>query len=187
VFTCISLTADTVDVAMTTISYKVPTKCLTGPICRFGVRDHGDRWQQQTISIGRAKITALSIHHAVCSFGQPCIWQRKTVPTAKCFFQVRQLGYLFYTTPHMTFYRRPLGLCCRLLACWTSSLRPRSVQSMCPGVQVSAQHGAWIPVDTDNPCPLLLVAVTLWWSWRTGLPPVSLIVLAVLKAVVQCI
>ena len=95
-FTCISLTADTVDVAMTTISYKVPTKCLTGPICRFGVRDHGDRWQQQTISIGRAKITALSIHHAVCSFGQPCIWQRKTVPTAKCFFQVRQLGYLYY-------------------------------------------------------------------------------------------
>ena len=60
----------------------------------------------------------------------------------------------------MTFCRRPLGRCCRLLACWTSSLRRRSVQSMCPGVQVSAQHGAWIPVDTDNPCRLLLVAVT---------------------------
>ena len=44
---------------------------------------------------------------------------------------------------------------------------------VCPGVQVSTQHGTWIPVDTLPTCvqrsrsPLPMLS----WSWWTGLPP----------------
>ena len=59
----------------------------------------------------------------------------------------------------------------------TRRRRPGAVhQSVCPGVQVSTQHGTWTPVGTlptcvrrsSSPSP------TLSWSWWTGLPRVNL-------------
>jgi len=38
--------------------------------------------------------------------------------------------------------------------------RPGSVQSLRPGVQMSAQDGSWIPVHTANPSPAFLVVDT---------------------------
>ena len=51
--------------------------------------------------------------------------------------------------------------------------RPGAVQSVCPGVQVSTQHGTWIPVNTLPTCVRRSwsPSPTLSWSWWTGLPP----------------
>ena len=52
--------------------------------------------------------------------------------------------------------------------------QPGLVQSVCPGVQVSTQHCAWIPIDTlgsTDPCPAFLApSPMLGLSWQTGLP-----------------
>jgi len=54
--------------------------------------------------------------------------------------------------------------------------RPGAVHSVCPGVQVSTQHGTWIPVGTLPTCVRRSwsPSPTLSWSWWTGLPPVSI-------------
>ena len=54
--------------------------------------------------------------------------------------------------------------------------RPGAVQSVCPGVQVSTQHGTWIPVGTLPTCVRRSwsPSPTLSWLWWTGLPRVNL-------------